>query len=651
MDFFAQQDRARKQSMVFLAVFLAVMLGFVFVVHALASVPGYWSGQADSLWAISPLSLAITSVVSLIVIVGSWVRYKDVQAGGAQLASRFGATELVRSSSSKPEKELLDVVAEMSIAAAIPAPVVFCLRQESSINAFVVGSEDDIALVVSKGALNNLDRDELQAVVGHEFGHIVNGDLAHNMRLLVALGGLNALDEFGAGLNRRAFRKTTSITKTEFGNYEESSYYALPLFVFGVALRVLGSIGVLAGGIVKSSFSRQRELLADASSVQFTRSTYGLASALDKISGYQRGPALHSKYNGELAHICFQVPVRSYSIGRVFDTHPPIPDRISAIDRHFSVKARKRKARAEHGLAKEGVVSEQLASGRSLPGGVLSPELSEYKLDQQSGQAMLFALFVSESSELAENYFRALSLQYDNSFSANVRQIHQSYSAEIETKNTQIIKHVSPTLRTLEPQEKARLVKNLVDLVDVENDNALQKYAVLQVVRQQLDFEQTQSNTQEVSDSQSSSSADIKSCISCHSNENQNVIANTQLQKHAVEEHTRSINELGNELSLLFSLMVEASGYSGERVTQEYTRILKCYTVESLPLRSSKEPGVTDELERALLELVKLPLAQRKALLEHCFEIMTLDGISMGQEVALVNLFAASLDVPDQLAA
>ena len=621
MDFFGEQDRARQQSYLLLTLFLAVMLGFVFVVHSFASVVAYWLGQSASLWSVSRFSIAITGALSGVVLLGCWLRYQDVREGGEQLAVRFGGTEVLCATASKTEKVLLDVVAEMSVAATIPTPSTFCLKQESSINAFVVGSDDDLAIVVSKGALEKLDRDELLGVIGHEFGHLANGDLVHNMRMLVALGGFNALDELGEHVNRIAFRKTTStIGGAEFGR-KEHTYYALPLIFVGVSLRILGSVGVLAGSIVKSSFSRQRELLADASSVQFTRSTFGLASALDSISEYQRGPALHSKYKGELAHICFQVPVSNYSLGRILDTHPPITDRITAIDRHYSVKARKRKARAVGNTKADNRVTQSHVAAPQPVG--LSPDIKLLASDPLSCQAMLFALFVSKKPEQVDNYISAISGKYNKPFSDKVKQIHEAHGVEFAQVKPSVIALAASNLGSLKAAQTDSLINNVESLMSAYSDNTLEHFTALQMIRRKLQAGQS----------------DARSV---------NVVGHPA-DGQIVE--VRPISELSEELALLLSLMIEASGYSGKKIAQEYARVLKCYTSEQYPLRSAQEPGVMDEMGRAFDELVKQPLSQRKAFLQHCSEIMLLDGISMAEEEALLTLFAASLGVPEKQAA
>jgi len=196
--FFTRQRDAKRQSYWLLAGFALALILIGVMIHLVMGVLSYLFGSGVNIWAPSTQATAMIGVMWAAILIGCFMRALDVRAGGAVLARRFGAVHASDRSRHGREKVLMNVVAEMSIASSCQQPEVFVLRRESSINAFVVGAvEGKQAIVVSQGALDALDREELQAVVAHEFGHIAQGDLPLNMRLLIALGGLMAVDEIG----------------------------------------------------------------------------------------------------------------------------------------------------------------------------------------------------------------------------------------------------------------------------------------------------------------------------------------------------------------------------------------------------------------------------------------------------------------------
>jgi len=209
------------------------------------------------------------------------------------------------------------VVEEMALASGTPVPRVYVLDEEEGINAFAAGfSARDAVIAVTGGTLRLLKRDELQGVIGHEFSHILNGDMKLNLRLIGIIFGLLCLATIGRIL-----------LNTRSGNSRDRN--ALPLF--GLALVILGAIGVFFGRLIQAAVSRQREFLADASSVQFTRNPGGLSDALQKIGRYSYGSKLESDHAPDMCHMFFGNGLGESLFGAMA-THPPIPDRIHAID-------------------------------------------------------------------------------------------------------------------------------------------------------------------------------------------------------------------------------------------------------------------------------------------------------------------------------
>ena len=221
------------------------------------------------------------------------------------------------------ERRLLNIVEEMAIASGVPVPEIYVLEEESSINAFAAGfSASDAAVAVTRGALEKLNRSELQGVIAHEFSHILNGDMRLGIRLAALLKGITFIGDVGHFLLRAgAYGVGRSSRRSERSA-------ALPLL--GLGLMVLGWLGSLTAGFIKAAISRQKEYLADASAVQFTRDREGIANALKVIGGFLPGSLVHAARAEELSHIFFG-EVRHH-LWQGFATHPPLPDRIRRLE-------------------------------------------------------------------------------------------------------------------------------------------------------------------------------------------------------------------------------------------------------------------------------------------------------------------------------
>jgi hypothetical protein len=221
---------------------------------------------------------------------------------------------------------VLNIVEEISIASGVPIPPVYILDDET-INAFAAGSTyDDAVIGVTKGAISLLNRDELQGVIAHEFGHIFNGDMKLNIRAIGILNGILFISLIGEFL-LRSLSKTRSSSSSKKGNG------VVVLLIIGLALYIIGLVGVFFGNAIKAAINRQREYLADASSVQFTRLPSGLANALKKIGG--SSSALSASNASEFSHLYFSSGVNNFFS---FDTHPPLERRIKAIEPHWDGK-------------------------------------------------------------------------------------------------------------------------------------------------------------------------------------------------------------------------------------------------------------------------------------------------------------------------
>lgn len=321
MDFFARQDQARRRTAWLVAYFalgVALTVIAVYLVVALIFLrppPSAYPGSTTGFW--QPKPFAVVAFTTLAVIgFGSLYRLMQLSSGGRAVAESLGGVRLPPEPRNASERRLRNVVEEMALASGVPVPDIYVLPEEQSINAFAAGhTPSDAVIGVTRGCLNHLSRDELQGVIGHEFSHILNGDMRLNLRLMGVLFGLLCLAVIGRVLLYTRGRKN-------------------PLPLLGLALIVIGGIGVFFGRLIKSAISRQREFLADAAAVQFTRQPAGLVGALKKIAGLPSGSRLQTARAEEAAHLFFGNALAS-SWSRAFSTHPPILDRIRALDPSF----------------------------------------------------------------------------------------------------------------------------------------------------------------------------------------------------------------------------------------------------------------------------------------------------------------------------
>ena len=310
MNFFEQQARARRSSTRLVVLFALAVAGMVLAIDLAVLL------VAGTNW---PL-LAFTTLATLAVIgLGSLYRLASLRGGGDAVALQFGGTPVPHDTSDASLRRLRNVVEEISIASGVPVPSLYVMEGESAINAFAAGySPSDAAIAVTRGALDRLNRDELQGVIAHEFSHVANGDMRLNIRLMGVLFGILMISLIG--------RKVLYLGGSRDRN-------AAAVMVAALVALVVGSIGMFFGRMIKASVSRSRERLADASAVQFTRQTTGLAGALKKIAGLSDGSRLSDRADAEEAsHMLFGDGV---GFSGLFATHPPLLERIQALEPGF----------------------------------------------------------------------------------------------------------------------------------------------------------------------------------------------------------------------------------------------------------------------------------------------------------------------------
>lgn len=317
MRFRHHQDQARSATRRLLLWFVLTVLLTVLAVNLALWI--IWRLSVGGVFGLPTGFFLTNTLVTLgFVLGGCWLETLQLRQGGARVAEQVGGREVLAPRDSR-ERRLRNVVEEMAIASGLKPPRIFVLDKEEAINAFAAGWEQqDSVVAVTRGALERLNRDELQGVVAHEFGHILNGDTRLNMRLIGYVYGLQLVYLFGRSLV----------------NATNARGERTPAVLPGLGLMVAGSIGWMAGRLLRAAVSRQREFLADASAVQYTRLADGLGGALRKIAGLQRSAQANMRHSQ--AEVVSHMLLHSSLHARLFDhsaldTHPPLSERLRRI--------------------------------------------------------------------------------------------------------------------------------------------------------------------------------------------------------------------------------------------------------------------------------------------------------------------------------
>lgn len=338
-NFFIRQEEARRNAKKLVFLFAVAVAAIIVVIYL--ALRGIWffhilSEDSSTHNLLSPYTVNMTdhfkfwdpltfvviaAVVSLIILIAGIIKTSQLRGGGRAVAEMLGGTLISGNTKELKERQLLNVVEEMAIASGVPVPLVFVLNNENGINAFAAGlTLKDSAVAVTRGALNSLTREELQGIIGHEFSHILNGDTRLNVQLIGIIFGIMVIGIIGGKILQgvRGSRKGGG-----------------PIILVGLVLLIVGYVGSFMGRLIQSAVSRQKEFLADASSVQFTRNPTGIIGALKKIAGYVKGSKIDSATASQASHMFFGESHRSVLFSKFLATHPPVVDRIKRLDPHF----------------------------------------------------------------------------------------------------------------------------------------------------------------------------------------------------------------------------------------------------------------------------------------------------------------------------
>ncbi|ODZ43770.1 M48 family metallopeptidase [Vibrio parahaemolyticus] len=493
MDFFHHQDTARQRTGLLVMLFTLAVLAITGLVSVISiGIYFYFTGEPFTTQSIISYCLLSFVGVLLVVSISSFIRLSELNAnGGRGVAESIGGKLISTDTSNAKHRQLLNVVEEMSIASGIPVPPVYVMTEEHGINAFAAGmSIDDAVIGVTQGALDAFSRDELQGVIAHEFSHILNGDMRLNTRLIGALFGITCIAHFG----HLILDNSNSTRHVSRSSSDSNKGFAVIILIAIVCL-VLGWLGTLFGNMIKAAISRQREFLADASAVQFTRNDQGIAGALKKIGSNVQGSTLSTKASDEMSHMMFGQSKLSGFSG-LFATHPPLDERIRRIEPHWDGSY------AQHSHAQNTAFDNEQVSGFAVGGGSpASQSASPSEQLSETGQQLISQLppeLVDIAREPYSARFIAFALIFDGSDIQ--REMIKSY-VPLASQSTllpwldydlplhlrfPLLELALPALKSLSEAQKISLCKVLRELSETDNQYSLAEWCVINLLEKQL---------------------------------------------------------------------------------------------------------------------------------------------------------------------
>ncbi|MFT3782893.1 MAG: M48 family metallopeptidase [Nibricoccus sp.] len=649
MDFFQAQARAQKRTKKLVALFVAgvgitIAVTYFVIVILLAQINSrsshhrrnydYYYEQSASRAQIDfwdPKLLLMVAGGTVGVIAGAALfKTAQLRSGGPAVAEMVGGRRVDSSTTDLKEKRLVNVVEEMAIASGIPVPAVYVLDDEVGINAFAAGlTHSDAVVAVTRGTLEKLNRDELQGVVAHEFSHILNGDMRLNIRLVAVLFGIFFLTIIGSGLIR-------SVRFAGGSRNKRDNRIVLVVLAIGLALLVIGYIAYFFGRLIQAAVSRQREFLADASAVQFTRNPGGITGALKKIGGYSMGSQVSNANATAIGHFFFAQGLRSGFIG-LFATHPPLDVRIREIDPQFDGKFIEPAETID--ISKETFVSAGLVSpppikprvtvplARPSGGnqavsaiGTVSPEqvanaqalideipvsLRQAARTKTEATALVYALLLDERAEIRAQQLALLPASASEPITALADAL-----AQLEARHKFPLCQLSiPALRELNDEEVAGLFATIDGLIKADAQVTLYEFTLQKFLSRQL--------------------------IMSHS------------PKLSLGAQVYSFNALREPILVAISAMAYASAGDQNQAGAAFARgmaLLK--TLEGAHELLRPEECGTDKLDSALDQLARAASPIKQRVLAGCAQAALSDGgISVG-EAELLRLFSACLDCP-----
>lgn len=654
MDFFAKQDHARQHTWRLVLLLLFAVMAVIMVTDLLVTVgvtlvledyelPGLFHPL---------LAGAITCAVLTLTL---WREYQ-LRGGGDAVANIVGARMLLRHAENIEEHRLLNVVDEMAIASGVVVPSVWVMDDEKSINAFAAGySPNQAVIVVTQGLLTQLSRDELQGVIGHEFSHILNGDMRLNVRLIGVLAGLAAIGTAAKAvivlllavpaLLIGVIGFVASKIQDGFGKRLQGwrAVIWLPVFfivaspllllvagllyvgamgtilggktvlLLATLIIVVGSIGVLFARLIRAAVSRQREFLADAASVQFTRNPDGLISTLEKIRRNEGSVVSHA-LAGELSHMFFSQAVEAIILQDWFATHPSIDDRLASITGHQPEALAK---------APSGTTAEQGPAWSVPPGAVanfsatplhvaqatqmlatMPDALREALKSPEGARAAIYALLLASDAKLRAIQVSALSATADGAMTPTLDALANSLQELGPAARLPLLTLATPALRQMNSSQRKAFLSAVDQCVKADQEVTLAEFVVVTILRRQLSG------------------------------------------KASGGKRLQNSNIKAAQADVLLLLVTLAHTSDADAAAQKAAFARGAACIGFKPSMPPSAPFAADAMSAALDRLRQLTTVTKQALISACVQTALVDGKLLLAEVELLRTIGMAIDCP-----
>lgn len=638
MNFYAAQEGARRASRRLVLLFgLSVLVlvisadlllvGLLYLAEPTGA--GFWRHTAAMGW---QFHAAIAGIMVLVIGLGSLLKYLHLSAGGRRVAESVGATLVAPDDRDPARRRLLNIVEEMAIASGTPVPSVYLLEREAGVNAFAAGlTLDDAVVCVTRGCLELLNREQLQGVVAHEFSHILNGDMRLNLRVIGVLHGILLLGLFGEAiirsLGRRRFHGRTSGRDGVAG-----------LMMLGVGLMVLGYGGTFLGRLIKASVGRQREYLADASAVQFTRNPAGIAGALKVIGGYINGSEIRHPAAPAMSHMFLSSHEGRLASSRgfsVFATHPPLADRIRRIDpdwdgRYPLIAVPESVAEPSAASGDPGRRREQAATVlatavlATLPAAgelsrahidyarLLIEELPEALVaaarEPYGARALVYALLLAADEAMRSRQLATIRQIEQDRLHDLTERLYRQVAVLGREQHLPVVDLALPALRGLSPGQASRFLKLLTTLARFDREISPFEWAVTTLVRNNLEAAED--------------------------------------RPHLGRSGHLRVDQVRIQVRVILSLLARAGHDDEEGARQAFSRGLVALGLGEGEAMLAPEALRFDTVDNALRQLDRLAPTGKEALLLACVRTAEAnDNISVA-EIEMLRAIAAAIHCP-----
>ncbi len=546
-----------------------------------------------------------------------------LRGGGRALAGMMGARQVDPTTKDFKERQMINVVEEMSIASGTPVPALYVMDDETGINAFVAGTRPtETVLVITRGALDAFSRDELQGVIGHEYSHIFNNDMRINIQLMGILAGILLIGQLG-----RVMLYSGSRSRGK-GSGQAA--------IIGLGILLVGYIGLFFGSLIKAAISRQREFLADASAVQFTRNPQGIAGALDKIKQHVDGSLLNNAHSEDVSHFCFGESVH-YAFSSLMATHPRLEDRIEAVDPEFAARRLSEKAERETAAAAPDAANRSplpgMASG--FAGGSVSTDASRIaeSVGTVTPEQIAFAEYIHrripqrllESTHDVETAPQVIYAALLNVIADEDRHIGITFLREAEgADNAAAIEDLSdlvaqlpararlplvnialPALKRLGEDRRGHFIDRVQKLIEIDRRYTIFEYALLHILRDHL----------------------------------------SAVAERAPTVKYFKFEQISTELRILLSVLARVGAKSEDDAAAAFDRSFRPFGLSAITLERRGQCNL-ETLTQALDALTQLSPLLKKNVISACADCVIHDGKVTAAEAELLQVIALTLDCP-----